>query len=70
MHILKCFENHSDTYHDNRTHYLMEQDPLLLKEQADAMDVVSADKVEALKKRKDGPSKDRIKSIWLLVLHV
>jgi hypothetical protein len=36
----------------------MEQDPLLLKDQADGMDVVVADKVEALK------------SIWLLVLHV
>jgi hypothetical protein len=30
MHIFKGFENQSDTYHDTWTHYLMEQDPLLL----------------------------------------
>jgi hypothetical protein len=47
----------------------MEKDPLLLKDQADGMDVVVADKVEALKK-KDGPSRARLKSIWLSVLHV
>ena len=47
----------------------MEQDPLLLKDQANGMDVVAANKVEALKK-KDGPSRARIKSIWLSVLHV
>jgi hypothetical protein len=34
------------------------------------MDVVAADKVEALKKRKDGPSRAMLKSIWLSVLHV
>jgi hypothetical protein len=55
MHIFKCFENQSDTYHDTQTHYLMEQDPLLLKDQADGMDVVVADKVEALKKKRMGP---------------
>ena len=69
MHIFKCFENQSDTYHDTQTHYLMEQDPRLLKDQADAMDAVAIDKVEVLKK-KDGPSKARLKSIWLSVLHV
>ena len=69
MHIFKCFENQSDTYHDTQTHYLMEKDPLLLKDQADGMDVSYDDNMEALKK-KDGPSKARIKSIWLLVLHV
>jgi hypothetical protein len=47
----------------------MEQDPLLLKDQADGMDATVADKMEALKK-KDGPSKARLKSIWLSVLHV
>jgi hypothetical protein len=47
----------------------MEQDPLLLKDQADGMDVVVADKMEALKK-KYGPSRARLKSIWLSVLHV
>jgi hypothetical protein len=69
MHIFKCFENQSDTYHDIQTHYLMEQDPLLLKDQADGMDFVVADKVEALK-NKDGPSRVRMKSMWLSVLHV
>jgi hypothetical protein len=50
MHIFKCFENQSDTYHDTRTHYLMEQDPLLLQNQADGMDVATVDRWEALKK--------------------
>jgi hypothetical protein len=70
MHIFKGFEDQSDTYHDTQTHYLMEQDPLLLQDQAEVMDVVAADKVEALKKRKDGPSRAMLKSIWLSVLHV
>ena len=26
------FEDQSDTYHDTQTHYLMEQDPLLLQD--------------------------------------
>jgi hypothetical protein len=47
----------------------MEQDPLLLKDQADGMDATVADKMEALKK-KDGPSRARLKSIWLSILHV
>jgi hypothetical protein len=47
----------------------MEQDPLLLKDQADGMDAAIADKMEALKK-KDGPSRARLKSIWLSILHV
>ena len=68
MYIFKCFENQSDTYHDTRTHYLMEKDPLLLKDQVDGMDVVAADRMEGLKK-KDGPSRARLKSIWLSVLH-
>jgi hypothetical protein len=70
MHIFKCFENHSDTYHDTQTHYLMERDPVLLKDQVDGMDGVVADKVEALNKKKDGPSRARLKSIWLSILHV
>jgi hypothetical protein len=69
MHIFKCFENQSDTYHDTRTHYLIEQNPLLLQNQADGIDVVTADRMEVLKK-KDGPSSARLKSIWLSVLHV
>ena len=55
MHIFKCFENQSDTYHDTQTRYLMEQDPLLLKDQADGMDAAAADKVEALKKNMGPP---------------
>jgi hypothetical protein len=51
MHIFKCFENQSDTCHDTRTHYLMEQDPLLPRNQADGIDVVVVDRWEALKKR-------------------
>jgi hypothetical protein len=70
MHIFKGFEDQSDTYHDTRTHYLMEQDPSLLQDQAEVMDVAAADKVEVLKGRKDGPSRAMLKSIWLSVLHV
>jgi hypothetical protein len=47
----------------------MEQDPRLLKDQVDGMDVVVFDKMEALKK-KYGPSTARINSIWLSVIHV
>jgi hypothetical protein len=35
----------------------MEQDPSLLQDQAEVMDAAVADKVEALKGRKDGPSR-------------
>jgi hypothetical protein len=69
MDTFKCFENQSDTYHDTWTHYLMEQDPLLMKDQADGMDVVVADRMEVLK-NKDGPSRARLKSIWLSILCV
>jgi hypothetical protein len=47
----------------------MEQDPLLLQDEADGMDVAATDRMEALKK-KDGPSRARLKSIWFSVLHV
>jgi hypothetical protein len=40
----------------------MEQDPLLLKYQANGMNVVYVDYMEVLKK-KDGPSKAKLKSI-------
>jgi hypothetical protein len=50
MHIFKCFENQSDTYHDTQTHYLMEPDPLLLQNQANGMDFVVVDRWEASKK--------------------
>jgi hypothetical protein len=51
MHIFKFFENQSDTYHDTWTHYLMEKDPLLLHNQADGMDVSTANRLEALNKK-------------------
>jgi hypothetical protein len=70
MHIFKGFEDQSDRYHDTRTHYLMEQEPFLIQDQVEVMDVVAADKVEELKGRKDGPSRAMLKSIWLSVLHV
>ena len=47
----------------------MEQDPLLLKDQDDGMDVAATDKMEALKK-KYGPFRARLKSIWLSIFHV
>jgi hypothetical protein len=47
----------------------MEQDPLLLKDQADGMDVVVAGMMEVLKK-KDGPSKSNLKSRWISVLYI
>ena len=70
MHIFKGFEDQSDTYHDTQTHYLMEQEPSLIQDQAEVMDVFVANKVEVLKGRKYGPSRAMLKSIWLLVLHV
>jgi hypothetical protein len=70
MHIFKGSEHQSDTYHDTRTHYLMEQDPSLLQDESEVMDAAAADKVEVLKGRRDGPSRAMLKSIWLLVLHV
>ena len=50
MHIFNGFEDQSDTYHDTQTHYLMEQDPLLLQDQVEVMDAAVANKVEALNK--------------------
>jgi hypothetical protein len=68
MFIFKGFEFQSDTYHDTLTHYLMEQELSLIQDQAEVMDV--ANKVEALKWRKYGPSRAMHKSICLSVLHV
>jgi hypothetical protein len=48
----------------------MEQEPSLIQDQAEVMDTAAADKVEALKERKDGPSRALLKSIWLSVVHV
>ena len=50
MHIFKYFEYQNDTYHDTLTHYLMEKDPLLLKDQVDGMDAAAAESMETLKK--------------------
>jgi hypothetical protein len=67
----KVFEYQSDTHRDTRSHYLMEQEPSLMQDQAEGDGCFAAvDKVEALKGRKDGPSKAMLKSIWLSVLHV
>jgi hypothetical protein len=70
MQIFKGFEDQSDTYHDTRTHYLMEQEPSLIQDQVEVMDATAADRVEAWKERNDGPSRAILKSIWLLVHHV
>jgi hypothetical protein len=35
MRIFKGFEDQSDTYHDTRTHYLMEQEPPMIQDQAE-----------------------------------
>ena len=51
MHIFKGFEDQSDTYHDTQTHYLMEQDLLLLQDQAGGMDAFVLDRWVSLKKR-------------------
>ena len=66
--IFKCFENESDTYHDTRTHNLLEQDPPLLQNQSDGMDVVAADRWEALKKRWALQGQDQV--IWFSILHL
>jgi hypothetical protein len=42
----------------------------MLQDEAEVMDVVVADKVEALNKRNDGPSRAMLKSICLSVIHV
>jgi hypothetical protein len=66
--IFKCFENQSDTYHDTQTHYLMDQDPLLLQDQADGMDTTTADRWDALKKI--WALRGQAQVVWLSVLHV
>jgi hypothetical protein len=35
MHIFKGFEDQRDIYHDTQTHYLMEQEPSLMQDQAE-----------------------------------
>jgi hypothetical protein len=46
----------------------MEQNPLLLQDQANGMDATAVDRMEVLKK--DRPSRARLKSMWLSILHV
>jgi len=52
--MFKCLKNQSDTYHDTQTHYLMEQDPLPLQDQANVMDIVAGDMWTILEENK-GP---------------
>ena len=49
--MFKCFKYWSDTYHDTRTHYLMEQDSLLPRDWVGVMDTAAGDMWNALKKR-------------------
>jgi hypothetical protein len=65
--MLKFFNNQSDTYHDTQTNYLMEQDSLLLQDQAGGMDVV-VDRWVVLKKIWDLQGHAQV--IWLSTLHV
>jgi hypothetical protein len=48
---VQVFKNHSDTYHDTPTHYLMEKDSLLLQDQAGVMDTIVGGMCTTLKKR-------------------
>jgi hypothetical protein len=52
LHIFKGFEDQSDTYHDTRTHYLMEQDPSLPQDQAEVMDATVVDKSGGAERKK------------------
>jgi hypothetical protein len=58
--MFKCFKNQSDTYHDTRTHYLMEQDPLPLQDQASVMDVVVGDMWTVLEEKRGPPGPCRL----------
>ena len=49
--MFKCFKNQSDTYHDTKTHYLVEKDSMLLQDQVDVIDTIAGDMWIALKKR-------------------
>jgi hypothetical protein len=53
--MFKCFKNQSDTYHDTRTYYLMEQDSLPFQDQAGVMDIV-VDGMWDCTWKKGGPS--------------
>jgi hypothetical protein len=60
----------SDTYHDTWTNYLMEQEPFLILDQVDGDGCCcfSQDKDDG--RRKGGPSRAMLRSIFLSVLHV
>jgi len=59
----------SDTYHDTWTNYLMEQESLLIQDQANG-DGCWADKTKLMEEEKDGHSRAMLRSILLSVLHV
>jgi hypothetical protein len=42
----------TNTYHDTRTHYLMEKDPSLPHDQAEVMDATAADKSGGVERKK------------------
>jgi hypothetical protein len=63
-----CFKYWSDTYHDTRTHYLMEQDPLPLQDQAGVMNTNVGDMWTAVKKI--GALRGHAEVIWLSAFHV
>jgi hypothetical protein len=52
--MFKCFKYQSDTYHDTRTHYLIEQDPLPLQDQANVMGVIAGNMWNVLEEKR-GP---------------
>jgi hypothetical protein len=60
----------SDTYHDTWTNYLMEQEPLLIQDQADGDGCCCCCQDKDSGRRKGGPSRAMLRSILLLVLHV
>jgi hypothetical protein len=53
--MFKCFKYWSDTYHDNQTNYLMEQDPLQLQDHASVMDVAVGDIWTVLEEKRGPP---------------
>jgi hypothetical protein len=62
----------SDTYHDTWTNYLMEQEPLLIRDQSngDGCCCCSLLLRQKMMGEKDGPSRAMLRSILLSVLHV
>ena len=52
---LKVIMIKSDTYNDTQTHYLVEQDLLLLQDRAGGMDTAAADKWVALEEKRGPP---------------